>query len=72
MAQLAQLLDQQLFHLVGGLERTLRGVRQIKDALESHLQIRMLPESLDELGFLDGEFRTAKGLFHPNSIATSG
>ena len=56
MAQLAQLLDQQRLHLIGRLEGTIRGVRQIQDALHPSQHLRMFSKSLDELRFPGGEF----------------
>ena len=72
MAQLAQILNQQFLHRIGRLEGTGGGVRQIENALHSRRHLRMLPESLDEVRFLGGEFRTAAGLFQPDFIGASG
>ena len=67
-----RLLDQQRLHRIGRLEGTVGGVRQIDYALHARQPRRMLPESLDELPFQGGEFRTAVALLHPNFIGASG
>jgi len=67
-AQLAHLLDEQLLHLVGGLQRTFRVVREAENALHTRHHVGMLTELLDELNFVLTELRTAFLLLHPYSI----
>ena len=48
------------------------GVGEIEDALQPGQHLRLLPQLLDELGFLRGELETADGLLHPDFIGASG
>ena len=71
-AQLTQLLDQQLLDFIGGFERPVGRARQVEDALHPGQQLRLLPQLLDELGFLRSELGVAAVLFHPDFIGASG
>src|SRR5580658_4644747 len=65
-AQLTQLLDEQLLHFIGGLQRTVGIVCDFQNALHPRHHRRMLTKLLDELRFLLTEFlRTAFCLLHP-------
>lgn len=72
VAQLTQLLDQQLLDFIGGFERPVGRVRQVEDALQPGQHLRLLPQLLDELGFLRSELGAAEVLFHPDFIGASG
>jgi hypothetical protein len=71
-AQLPQLLDQQRLDRIGGFERALGGAGQVEDALPAGRHLRLLPQLLDKLGVLCGEFGAAQVRFHPDFIGRNG
>ena len=67
LAQLTDLLDQQLFHLVGGLECTLLTAGDFQNVLHPGHDLGMAAQLFQELGFLSGDRRSrVMLLFHPD------